>query len=468
MRIVVHDYSGHPFQMQLSRALAAQGHDVLHLFFESFQSPRGAVHLRPGDPRSLEIEGILFDEPFAKYSNFVKRRRQEIRYGKMAARRIAEYRPDLLLSANAPLDAQRIIQRAAERLGSKFVFWLQDIYSLAITTILKQRGFPLASLVGAWYTHLERKMLAASHAVVMISPDFAPVLKHWGVPLSRLYTIENWAVREEITPHAQDNPWSREHGLAGRFVFLYSGTIGMKHNPALLVDLAASMQSDPDVIVVVVSQGERAEWIRGEVQRRGITNLRLLPLQPWERMSEVLSSASVLTALLGEESGAFSVPSKVLSYLCAGRPLLLSVPAPNLAARIVSGQTTGSGPISGRRLGLVAPPGDDAAFLAAARALHHDPARRQELAANALAYAESTFDIIRIAAQFTQVFEAAGIPPALARPSSPHSERLQPIGRLKPLAPLEHLEQMEQLERLASSIGSVPNSVDTPTPSLRR
>ena len=462
MRIVVHDYSGHPFQIQLSRALARQGHDVLHLFFESFQSPRGAVHRRPDDPRSLEIEGIVFDEPFDKYRNFVKRRRQEIRYGKMAARRIAEYRPDLLLSGNAPLDAQKIMQRAAERLGSKFVFWLQDIYSIGIGTILKKRGFPLASLVGAWYTRLERKLLSASHAVIMISPDFAPVLQRWGVTSSRLHTIENWAVREEISPHPQDNPWSREHDLAGRFVFLYSGTIGMKHNPALLVDLAASMREHPDVMVVVISEGEKAEWISREIAARGITNLKLLPLQPWERMAEVLSAGSVLTALLGEESGAFSVPSKVLSYLCAGRPLLLSVPEPNLAARIVSGAMTGA------RSGLVAPPGDDAAFIAAAHTLHQDHARCQEFARNALAYAENTFDIARIAARFTRVFEAAGIPPALARPGSTHLDRLHQMPPLAPLEPLEQLEQMEQLERLANSIAPAEKASDVRQSPVKR
>lgn len=410
MRLVVHDYSGHPFQIQLSRELARQGHEVLHLYFESFQSPKGAVQRRPDDPASFRIEGIRFNEPFAKYENFAKRRSHEIRYGKMAARRIAEYRPDLLISSNTPLDAQQIIQAASEAIGAKFVFWLQDIYSIAIGSILKKRKFPLAGLIGAWYRRLERKMLASSDAVVMISPDFGPVLQRWGVAAMRLHTIENWAVRDEIRPWPQDNPWSREQGLAGRFVFLYSGTIGMKHNPGLLVDLAESMRPHSDVSVVVVSEGVNAEWIRSEIARRGISNLTLLPLQPWSRLPEVLSTGSVLTALLGEESGEFSVPSKVLSYLCAGRPLLLSVPAQNLAARIVSGG------INGRPAGVVASPEDSADFIAAARSLYQDQTRREEFARNAEAYADETFDIVRIAERFSAVFEAAGIPAALMRP----------------------------------------------------
>jgi len=30
MRIGIHDFSGHPFQVQLSRELASRGHEVVH------------------------------------------------------------------------------------------------------------------------------------------------------------------------------------------------------------------------------------------------------------------------------------------------------------------------------------------------------------------------------------------------------------------------------------------------------
>lgn len=371
----------------------------MHLYFESFQTPKGAVRPRPGDPGSLEIEPIRFDEPFAKYS-FVKRRAQEIRYGKMAARRIHEYRPDLILSSNTPLDAQHVVQRTAERLGSKFVFWLQDIYSIAIDSLLKKKRLPYAPFVGAWYKKLERGLLRSSDAVVAISPDFTNTLEQWGVSPRRIHVIQNWAPRNELLPHTRDNSWAREHDLAGRFVFLYSGTIGLKHNPALLVDLAAAMRDDESVAVVVISDGVNADWIREQARSRGLDNLRVLPLQPYERMPEVLASGDVLLALLGESSGQFSVPSKVLTYMCAGRALLLSVPEENLAARIVAGN----------HAGLVAPPEDSAAFVDAARQLRGNYGFRERCASNSLRYADETFDISAIATRFEQVFETTGLP----------------------------------------------------------
>ncbi|MDN5745893.1 MAG: glycosyltransferase WbuB, partial [Nocardioidaceae bacterium] len=58
--------------------------------------------------------------------------------------------------------------------------------------------------------------------------------------------------------------------------------------------------------------------------------------QPYERLSEVLGSGDLLVVLLEKEAGAFSVPSKTLSYLSAGRPVLGLMPPENLAADLVT------------------------------------------------------------------------------------------------------------------------------------
>jgi colanic acid biosynthesis glycosyl transferase WcaI len=386
LRIVVHDYSGHPFQVQLSRELARQGHDILHLYSASFETPKGGVLRRAEDPDNFCIEGLSLRIP--KYDHFVKRRSQEIRYGKLAAARIALFRPDLVLSANTPLDAQAVIQAETRRLGARFAFWLQDVYSEGIGGSLRKLNFPGASAIGLWYRQLERRLLRASDAVIAITPDFVPLLDSWKV--RNVDVIENWAPRDELRPCPQDNPWSRAHDLAGKFVFLYSGTLGLKHNPSVLLDLAAAV---PDSTVAVLSEGANADWLRFAAAERSLTNFRSLPLQPYELMPEVLSTGSVLMAILDEDAGAFSVPSKVLSYLCVGRPLLLSVPAKNAAARLVWGNSAG----------LVVPPSDSQAFALAGQRLRADPLLRERCGDNALRYAGQKFDIERIGERFAEV-----------------------------------------------------------------
>ena len=72
-----------------------------------------------------------------------------------------------------------------------------------------------------------------------------------------------------------------------------------------------------------------------DVLKENTVNLRKYSLQPFERFPEVLASADILVAMIEPDAGDFSVPSKVLSYLCAGRPIVLAAPSSNLAASIV-------------------------------------------------------------------------------------------------------------------------------------
>ena len=394
MRILLHDYSGHAFLVQLARQLARDGHDVLHVHFPGFQTPKGALAPLPGDPPGFETRGLALPGEFAKYS-YVKRLGQELAYGRLLAATILDWKPEIVFSANATLDPQHHAWRAARRLGVPFVFWVQDINSVAISRILGRKLPLLGHLIGLRYVALERKLLRGSARAIVITEDFVPILERWGLPRARIDVVENWAPREDLPPQPRDNPWARAQGLGDKLVFLYSGTIGLKHDPGLILALAERFRDRPDIRVVVVSEGIGADWLRAN--GGGLPNLVLLPFQPFAALPQVVASGDVLMAVLEPDAGIYSVPSKVLTYLCAGRPLLAAMPAENLASRIVQREDAG----------IVVPPGDRAAFVAAAERLAADASLRARLGRNGLAYADRSFDIAAVARRVAAIARAA-------------------------------------------------------------
>lgn len=399
MRILLHDFVGYPYPAQLARALARRGHSVVFSWCPSITSnPGGEHHLRPDDPPTLELAPLALEAAFDK-RGLVRRWRVERRYGSLAARLVPTVRPDVVMSSNTPLDAQRALLGAARAAGAGFVFWLQDLIGVAAARLLRGR-VPLAGVaVGRHYVRLEASLLRGSDRVVAITGDFAPHLAAMGVTRP-LDVIENWAPVDELPVLPRRTAWSFARGLDEAFVFLYAGTLGMKHDPALLVRLAERFRADPGVRVVVVTEGAGADWLAAAGRRAGLQGLLLVPFEPFERMPEVLASADVLVALLEPDAGVFSVPSKVLAYLCAERPILLAVPAENLAARIVRREGAG----------LVADPGDVEAFLDGAERLRRDAGLRRACAAGGRAYAERAFAIDAIAARFEEVLAAAARP----------------------------------------------------------
>jgi len=390
MRILIHDYAGHPFPIQLSREFARRGHQVFHLYAGYNQTPRGPLALRAEDPPSLDIQGVFIRAPLDK-DNYFKRWIQEREYGRLAAAWVREYRPAVVISANTPLDAQKSLLSECHSQDAQFLFWLQDFLGIGARSILRKMLPALGDLIGMYYIQIEKALLRESDAIVAITEDFCPTLESWGISKDRIEVIPNWAPLEDLPTCDKDNPWSRDHDLHEIFTFLYTGTLRMKHNPALLLELAKSVGHDTgSAQVVVASEGPGAEWLQAQARSSGLNNLKVLGFQPIERYSQVLASADVLVAILEKEAGAFSVPSKVLSYLCAKRPLLLAMPRENRAARIVDENGAG----------VVVEPDDLDGFLQAAHALMASPGLRKEMGEKARRYAEATFDIRDIADHF--------------------------------------------------------------------
>ncbi|MEM1094658.1 MAG: glycosyltransferase family 4 protein [Bacteroidota bacterium] len=395
MQILVHDYGGYALCIALSRALAAQGHTVNHVYCASIANTgQGPLARQPDDPPGLHIEAIDLGEPINKY-NYVKRWQQERAYGRVLARHARTLRPDVVLSGNAPLDAQRMLQRWAKQQGIPFVFWLQDVLGIATAHVLKQKLGVLGQVVGAYYLAVEQKLLQRSEHVVAITNDFAPLMREWGIKPSHWSVIENWAPLHELPVRLKDNPWSQAKGLAERLVLMYTGNLGMKHNPGRLVALAKHLMPH-EAEVVVVSEGLGADWLKAQVEVEQLSNLTVLGFQPYDVLPDVLGTADVLVALLEPSAGQYSVPSKVLSYLCAERPILLSVPTANLAARIVAE----------RGAGRVAPPDAETTFLRHAAEMLESREDRRAMGRAGRKYAEAHFEIGAIAERFASIFRS--------------------------------------------------------------
>ena len=396
MNVVLHDYGGHPFPLQLSRRLAKSGHRVRHLYCASLVGAGSSLEKREGDAGRLSIQGLATGRPADK-ARLVRRFVDERRYGRLAARRISEVGPDVVLCANTPLDALSPIQQRCRRKRIKFVNWLQDINSLAAADILPRKVPVLGHPIARRFLALERRVLHRSDHIIPISDDFHGYLSGIGIAPDGYTTIENWAPLDEMPVRPRRNGWAERHGLnRGRNV-LYSGNLGFKHDPGLLIDLARAMgEASPDDRLVVVSEGVGAEWLARRQAALRLPNLRLLPFQPWAEVPDMMASADVLLALLAPQARPWCVPSKVLSYCCAGRAIVLSADSGNLASRIVRRN----------RCGRVVEAGAGPALARAVLELLGDEDLRISCGANARRHAQAAFGIEAIAARFEDVLEA--------------------------------------------------------------
>ncbi|MGI9084586.1 MAG: glycosyltransferase family 4 protein [Aeromicrobium sp.] len=406
--IQIHDFAGHPFQAELSRELARRELTVEHAYSAQYTSGKGRLERQPGDPDTLSFRAIETPRQFEKYAP-IGRLQFERSFASTWIDQVTKLQPDLVIACNVPLFALYRFSRFARRTGLPYVLWHQDVFSLALAEELERRlphvprlPHPVVGAGSRFFTRLERGVVAGARRVVAIDDAFVREYEAWGLDTTHVEVVPNWAPVDEIVPEERDNAWADTHlGRRDCLRLLYAGTLGRKHNPLLLVELLERLRErGVDAELTVVSEGEGADLLaQAAAERPGIADfVRLLPFQPADQLSRVLGSGDVLVALLEPGASKFSIPSKVLSYLAAGRPVLGIMPADNPAA--VDIESVG---------GCVVQPDHDAVADAVAwlESLAANPAQRNELGKRSRELAVRRFGIDTIAKRFMEIIGEA-------------------------------------------------------------
>ncbi len=386
LSLILNDYGGYAFTVELALKLAERGYRVRYIYTSASGSPTAHV---PKNSQNFESRNI--EMPHVQKDNFFKRWKSERYYGDAVAEIIRHSKPDVVLSANTPLEAQRKIYRASRRADSRFIFWLQDFLSMAAKSVLSQKFGFWGKLLGFYFHFIEKRILQKSDAIIGISNAFTAILEKWRI--YKVIIIPNWAPLDSIPAGKKDNEFSREFDLANKFVILYSGTMGMKQNPAIVVQAAEKVRHIEDIVFVVISNGVGMDFLQRHKIEKRLSNLLLLPLQPFDRLPDCPAAADVGLVLLDADAGTYCVPSKVWSLYCAARPVLLVMPQDNLAAQITKEHVAGI-IIEPQNAGILA---DKILELKGKQAL------LLEMGQNARTYAEKHFKIHEICDLFEKV-----------------------------------------------------------------
>jgi glycosyltransferase involved in cell wall biosynthesis len=326
MRIVVLDYSGHIPQADLARSLAKIGHNVRHMYCSDYVSGRGAVEREVTDPINLEFIAISIKKDFNRY-NLIERIKHESSIAKEFWLRVQDFNPDHTIFSNVPLFAMSKLAKKMQNNNRTYLFWWQDVYSIAIGNALKKFGV-LTWSIRYFLIRLEKNILKGAQSVVAISSNFEQNYRRWKQDQSKYSIYPNWTP-VNIFPKKQPSPANLNRKLA-----VYAGTLGLKHRPELLLQLADDSEfQETGGVVVVVSEGYGREFLEKPEHKR--QNIELHDFLSIAELAQLFSYASVLIAVLEPEASAYSVPSKIMSYLSAGKPIVASIDPDNASANII-------------------------------------------------------------------------------------------------------------------------------------
>jgi putative colanic acid biosynthesis glycosyltransferase WcaI len=294
------------------------------------------VHSTSYDRRQLRHRAI----------NYVTYLLQSLRAG------LAAPRPDVVLCMTDPPVVADIALVVARRFRRPLVVISQDVFPEIAVELRRLDNRLLISLLARLISFYLRR----ADRVVAIGDTMRRRLEQKGAAPDRLRVIPNWVDTTAITPAPHDNAWARRHELADRFVVMHSGNVGHAQNLDALVRAATFLRDLDDLTVTIIGSGARHRELVA-LSDLLETDVRFLPYQPREVLSESLSTGSVHVVGLAKGLAGYVVPSRLYGIMAAGRPVIVAADAESETAQVVLGA----------ECGVVVPPGRPELLAAAIR-----------------------------------------------------------------------------------------------------
>jgi colanic acid biosynthesis glycosyl transferase WcaI len=272
------------------------------------------------------------------------------------------WRPDVVFVVEPPLACAPAVWLAARLAGASAWLHVQDFELDAAFDlgIVKSPRLRVAALA------IERWLLRRFDRVSTISGRMFDRLGLKGVDLKRCFLFPNWVDFSNIRPIDGVNALREELKIAdGVRVLLYSGNLGQKQGLEVLPEVARRLAHHPDVLFLICGDGAARPML--EAAAAGLANIRFLPLQPRERLNELVNLATVHLLPQRADAEDLVMPSKLTTMMASARPVLATARAGSEVARTVEGA------------GWVVPPGDIAAIVAGLEMLLAQPAEATAL-----------------------------------------------------------------------------------------
>lgn len=302
------------------------------------------------------------------------------------------WRPDLCLVVEPPIVVSPMALLLTKLFRVKSWLHVQDFEVDAAFELglLPNRGV-LKRAVG----RLESAMMRSFGIVSSISEPMLRKLRDKKVPPSRIRYFPNWVDLQAVRPLAEGATGTLRAGIGcgeDEIVALYAGNMGEKQGLDVVLEAAELLRHHPRIRIVLCGDGSTRGRLVERAAREQLTNVRFLPLQPLERLNELLNMADIHLLVQKRKSSDLVMPSKLGGMLASGRCVLATAERGTAIHAVMEASGAGK----------TIPPEDPALLADALRELADRSAFRRMAGQSARRYAERELGYDAVMAAFHQ------------------------------------------------------------------
>jgi len=173
-----------------------------------------------------------------------------------------------------------------------------------------------------WMAMNRRKYKRTKEAIVLCSAAKKLVAETYPIAPEHIHVIPNWADGEDLFPKPKhESQIAQENGFVDDFVLLYSGNMGLYYDFETVLEATKLLKDEPFKLALVGGGGKRSQ-IETHIKEHKMTNVVMLPYQPFEQLNDSLNACDASLVTIAEGIEGISFPSKLYTSLAVGKAIV--------------------------------------------------------------------------------------------------------------------------------------------------
>lgn len=316
--------------------LAAAGHDVsVCTAFPYYPEWKVATKYRGRLFADEERNGVRIHRSYSWVPNPVtplKRVLHEASFiVSLLMRMAALKRPNLILVVSPPLGLCALAILFSRLWRVPFVLDVQDLQPDAAAEF---------GMLPTWAINLMYRVESAAyrHATLVstLTRGMRERIIAKGVPHEKVSLFEFKADESltEISPE-EGVRFRAHYGFERKFIVSHSGNLGVKQGLDVILDAAAMNLGDESMLFLLVGDGSAREKIERRANELSLTNVRFMPVLDFGEFRGLLAASDVCLVTQRKSVSDIFFPSKMVTYLKAGCPVIAAVNCNSEVAQVL-------------------------------------------------------------------------------------------------------------------------------------
>lgn len=296
----------------------------------------------------------------------------------------------LIYSPPLPLGLTGYLLKIIKR--KKVILNVQDLFPQSAIDLGAMRN----KLLVNFFTTLEKFIYLKNDYITVHSPGNMEHVLNVTAGKIHAAVVPNWVNTKEIMPGDKNNEFSREYSLEDKFVISFAGVLGESQDFDIILKAAKALRSNKDIVFVIVGDGRKKLYLEKMKYEENIDNLIIAPMQIKEKYPLVLHSSNIGLVTLRKEVSTPVVPSKILSIMSAGIPIVASLHLWSDAAKIITNS----------HAGICVEAGDANGFVNAIDRIHKDWELKNMLGNNGRKHVERNYSLDICSDRYEKIFSS--------------------------------------------------------------